>query len=1012
MPTYLHPGVYVEEVSGGARPIEGVGTSTAAFVGIAEKGPIDESRFVTNFTEFQQIYGGYVKDTSLGASYLAYSVYQFFQNGGTACYIVRVEKDAKTARLDVNTDAGIKTISIEAISPGAWGNGLRIAIGKGTTSNERFNLYVFMKDELVETLEDLSMVNSDPFYIDRVTKRSPYIKTTAEELEDNPVFIGKKIDGTVNLHNVKNIRLKINEFGPYPIDCSKGKDASSDSTVSPEEICANINAAFQDDIQGDVATIVIEDSKKRIKIKAPTADVDSKIVFAAPSEKDATYDIFGLQEYSWVVNAGETTTPIALAYGLANADVIHSGFPSTSPAIKLALGTTTPLPSTGITLLKITGTSTTDFQATLFQGVLAPINTGGMGEIAFTDGKHIILKANQDIKIEIGPAARLIFGDAFYSYVHYSVDAGPAAITSTPNLATIASKQIKLKIDNYPSFFVSFESTDSNLAAVVGKINAAFNKVSKSKKPIASSTGANLTINSITQGASGRIIVSSHTGNDGAALIFGTSHVKSTGYHLIPAELQTVAVVSGNSPAVVPTGKTLRISVGDETRQITIASTSTTLSALFTTDFANVGILNYRILTAGSSVQMIAAASAVYFSIPLTGSPLGEALETTAASTDADAASARDAYKDLFQNSAPFSEKPSLSRPEYTYEFKSPDNNPKKTFTGSELDTANNLSLTGGGQNRLNGNDLANFVIGSYPGEISGLNLLDKLTDISILVIPGWERMDATIATKFVNDGTAYCDKQRPVQARPLRDLFFVTNAPKEITDPNAAKDFVQGTVNKSTGQGYSALYYPWIEVSDPIGTASPTILIPPAGAIAGLYANIDGRRGVWKAPAGTEAGVAGVVKLADQVNDIKQDLLNPFGVNVIRRMPGAGIVSWGARTLYTNPEWKYIPVRRTAIMMEVSIYEGIQWAVFEPNDEPLWSSLRMSIGAFMMNLFRSGAFQGSKPEEAFFVKCDKETTTQIDIDLGKVNVLVGFAPLKPAEFVIVRISQMAGKKQ
>jgi phage tail sheath protein FI len=180
---------------------------------------------------------------------------------------------------------------------------------------------------------------------------------------------------------------------------------------------------------------------------------------------------------------------------------------------------------------------------------------------------------------------------------------------------------------------------------------------------------------------------------------------------------------------------------------------------------------------------------------------------------------------------------------------------------------------------------------------------------------------------------------------------------------------------------------------------------------IAGLYASIDGRRGVWKAPAGTEAGLAGVVSLADQVSDVKQDLLNPFGVNAIRRMPGAGIVSWGARTLATNPEWKYIPVRRMAIMMEVSIYEGIQWAVFEPNDAPLWSLLRLNINAFMMNLYRNGAFQGATPDDAFFVKCDGETTTQIDIDLGKVNILVGFAPLKPAEFVIVRISQKAGKK-
>jgi phage tail sheath protein FI len=154
------------------------------------------------------------------------------------------------------------------------------------------------------------------------------------------------------------------------------------------------------------------------------------------------------------------------------------------------------------------------------------------------------------------------------------------------------------------------------------------------------------------------------------------------------------------------------------------------------------------------------------------------------------------------------------------------------------------------------------------------------------------------------------------------------------------------------------------------------------------------------------------VVSLADQVNDVKQDLLNPHGINVIRRMPGAGVVSWGARTLATNPEWKYVPVRRTAILIEVSIYEGIQWAVFEPNDEPLWSSLRLNINAFMLTLFRAGAFQGATPDDAFFVKCDSETTTQADIDLGRVNILVGFAPLKPAEFVIVKISQKAGQKE
>ncbi|MBI4650374.1 phage tail sheath family protein [Candidatus Desantisbacteria bacterium] len=319
------------------------------------------------------------------------------------------------------------------------------------------------------------------------------------------------------------------------------------------------------------------------------------------------------------------------------------------------------------------------------------------------------------------------------------------------------------------------------------------------------------------------------------------------------------------------------------------------------------------------------------------------------------------------------------------------------------------LPLSGGEQDRSSESNLMNLTTGA--DEQSGLRALDNLTDISILSIPGWSKMTSLTARSFIDAGISYCDNVRCGKARPVRDLFFVTNTPSDIIGVTSAKDFVMNQISKSFG-GYAAIYYPWVNVNDPIGTDSPTIQIPPAGLVAGLYSSIDGRRGVWKAPAGTEAGLAGVVSLADQVNDIKQDFLNPYGVNAIRRMPGAGIVSWGARTLTKNPEWKYIPVRRTAIMMEVSIYEGIQWAVFEPNDEPLWSLLRLNINAFMTNLFRNGAFQGATPDQAFFVKCDAETTTQIDIDLGKVNILIGFAPLKPAEFVIVRISQKAGKKE
>ncbi|GAA2834775.1 phage tail sheath subtilisin-like domain-containing protein [Kitasatospora sp. CM 4170] len=287
----------------------------------------------------------------------------------------------------------------------------------------------------------------------------------------------------------------------------------------------------------------------------------------------------------------------------------------------------------------------------------------------------------------------------------------------------------------------------------------------------------------------------------------------------------------------------------------------------------------------------------------------------------------------------------------------------------------------------------------------SGLHAFDGVTDVNIIAIPG-SGNDLTVSA-----GMAYC------RNRPLQDAFFVADvgvltpadarvpgARPDVGDRTEARDFVRAL---STPSDYGAAYYPWLRVSDPIGKGrNPTIAVPPSGAVAGLYARIDNSRGVFKAPAGTEAGLAGAIGLCDDLQDADQDVLNPVGLNALRRFPGYGIVAWGARTSATDAAWRYIPVRRTAIFLRASIHRGIQWAVFEPNDEPLWSQLRLNVRAFMLTQFRAGAFQGATPAEAFFVACDATTTTQQDIDNGVVNLHVGFAPLKPAEFVVFTLSQ------
>jgi phage tail sheath protein FI len=284
---------------------------------------------------------------------------------------------------------------------------------------------------------------------------------------------------------------------------------------------------------------------------------------------------------------------------------------------------------------------------------------------------------------------------------------------------------------------------------------------------------------------------------------------------------------------------------------------------------------------------------------------------------------------------------------------------------------------------------------------IAGFDLFNTIRDVSILAVPGIGNKD------IVDAGSTYCEKRSTITG--VDDCFFVGEMGVADDTVAEAQAFITSLTQKSP---YTAVYFPWLTMVDPTGTLAEPINVPPSGFVIGMYAKIDGTRGVWKAPAGTEANIGGASGLLKNVTDAEQDSLNDKGANCIRSFPASGLVIWGSRTLSTSskPEWRYVPVRRTAIFLEVSLYNGIQWAVFEPNDEDLWASLRLNIGSFMMRLFRQGAFQGSTPSDAFFVKCDSKTTTQDDIDAGIVNILVGFAPLKPAEFVVIKLSQKAGQ--
>lgn len=277
-------------------------------------------------------------------------------------------------------------------------------------------------------------------------------------------------------------------------------------------------------------------------------------------------------------------------------------------------------------------------------------------------------------------------------------------------------------------------------------------------------------------------------------------------------------------------------------------------------------------------------------------------------------------------------------------------------------------------------------------GGTGGVNLLSTVDLFNLLCVPG--ESNATVLGEL----DTFCKNNQ---------AFLIADSDGGITDFNTLK----------TGPGFhgnnSALYFPWLQAPDPLA-GNVTRNYPPSGFVAGIYASTDANRGVWKAPAGTETALVGISGVTVPLNDQQNGVLNPVAVNCIRTFSSYGTVVWGARTTNGNDEagsqWKYIPIRRLALFLETSLYRGTQWVVFEPNDAPLWSQIRLNVGAFMHTLFTQGAFQGTTPQQAYFVKCDSDTTTPTDQDNGIVNILVGFAPLKPAEFVIIQIQQIAGQ--
>lgn len=996
MPERLTPGVYVEEVSGGAKPIQGVGTSTAAFIGEAARGIPDRATFVTSFADYERHFGGHRRNE---AGFLAQGVQAFFDAGGRRAYVVRVLPASATAGSSEALDArdndnwGIRrqVLRLRAQGNGIWSSNIRIHVEPSTAfADEAFRVRVeWTEAGRSRTVETFDNVRMDPqhedYLVEVINENSKYIEADdlyqadfidAEERELPPlpevvasvetvaetgsgyrVPLNAEFGFSWRDTGVANpvVRAGVAEFSLEKITTALGAAPTTDGDdvlLSAQQLQTFLDAVLD---EGDSAGLF------RVTVPQGPASISSaEGPFDTSGGAQAVVDIDGNPRnlvFTQTTPAAVTLGPAGAAdtFDLAEDDVVTVTLGDGVQSHTLLAGEVTDSAATPAELIN------------LFNRVFTGV------QVFIDDSDDLIMRTDQR-----GTAASL----------QYSADRG-------------AVNQASFSGDGDGNVDDPAAVTATELAAIFNAAGGPFEARVDGDRVEFLQTDLSGDHSIQWQSSPGPTVIVTDTTLHEGPTVSGTPNVRieprvaSRAYLVVrlPDGQDELAVGGINTIRLTATSgadtDTFDVDVAGDAGNLPLSTIADRMSTELTDD-APYGI---EVDAAGRYLVFSSAAQAAGISLALSavGGPmpwvsLGSAGGDAGALVESQR-SVEISASETIQVGIPRVLGSLFSRVRGNGLEQNDSSNPilRPAETG---DTA--IRLLGGsdGQGPVS---LSQYV--GSDSERSGLHAFDTV-DINMLAIPGRN------GPGYLSAAISYCDSN---------DVFFIADGPGSIDrqfsmDASGAMQFVQGLPARSNN---AAMFYPWIEVPDPVGVGrNPRRFVPPSGHMAGVFARTDNSRGVWKAPAGIEATVSGAIDLQHDMVDAEQDLLNPIGLNCIRRFPNTGIVVWGSRTIASDPEWRYVPVRRTALFLKESIRRGMKWAVFEPNDETLWGLIRLSIGSFMTGLFRQGAFQGASPEEAFFVKCDRETNPQELVDQGIVTAQVAFAPLKPAEFVVIQISQ------
>jgi phage tail sheath protein FI len=982
-PTY--PGVYIEELPSGVHTITGVSTSIAAFVGFTAKGAVDEAVHIFSFADFERSFGGLAVDSPL-----SYCVKHFFQNGGTEAYVVRVAQGAAAASVTLrngSTANDADVLIVTAASPGRWGNGLQIEVDYDTVNpSSRFNLrvteYVERNGELVpgttEPYRNLTMNSFDPNFVLNVINAASQLISVS--LPPALVISGRG--------SSQSAPLTVQDLQQF--DTSHNRLAFRLNGQPPQEVVLNTAVAAN---AGAVATEIVR------AINAAAGGTPVELVPGAPPRVIAIRTSVPSERASiQLMNAGTANACSVLKLGVANGGIEIDG-----AAGSRAMST---------------GTVGSPAVATVTGGVaaVAGLNAATANKLRVSLNGGAPFEITVDVPLADAAAAATNVASKINAVAGFTAVEGSAAGTAIVITAVDPARCWSIHV-------ADGVQNGAGTALQLGLPNVGLEVPALAAR----STSGTVVASDFGQLGPAHSMLAVSINGRGYSIAFDLTNmpanlaaVPGAIEGLINTQVGTSAVVgtlSGNAP-----NQNIVIASRDPLRWASIHFASAPASdaaAILKLGYANGGTedaltLDVRSGSSGASLRTIQLPLWNFWGVPKPA-PQPRSIDDVADDID-------QALKGL-ASSEPYLVGASARRIGNTIRVVPGSTGVNSPNTSFDFSGANATVLGLTAANRRNvaryapgtgltalaqvqgasGNDgaapTATELLGNQLSK-TGLYALEDVDIFNLLVMP-----DATAAGGMMGvltEAIAYCVRRR---------AFMIIDAPEQIATFAQAQAWISGPASPLRSRN-DALYFPRLREPDPMMNGAVRTF-PAAGAMAGIYARTDAERGVWKAPAGTMATVWGATGLSYTMTDAENGTFNPRGLNCLRTFPIVGTVSWGARTGNgadaLADEYKYVPVRRLALFLEESLYRGSQWAVFEPNDEPLWAQLRLNIGAFMHTLFTQGAFQGQTPRDAYFVKCDKETTTQNDVDLGRVNIVVGFAPLKPAEFVVIQIQQIAG---